>query len=90
MTVAACILDCLAKEVRDHSKTHRRLIVMPATYLSLRDLCQQNVMVEMGAALAKVVAISNLGSCRNIAVSIQWLNFVEGYHFRLLRKRGSQ
>jgi len=31
------------------------------TYLSLRDLCQQEVMDEKGGALAKVVAISNLG-----------------------------
>jgi len=45
-------------------------------YLSLRDLCQQDDRVEMGAALAKVVAISNLEGCRNIAVSIQGLNFV--------------
>ena len=54
--------------------------------LSLRDLCQQEVMDEKGSALAKVVAISILGSCE----SIQWLKFVVGYHFRLLRKRGSQ
>jgi hypothetical protein len=38
--------------------------------LSLRDLCQQDDRVEMGDALAKVAAISNLGSCGNIAVSI--------------------
>ena len=54
--------------------------------LSLRDLCQQDDRDEMGAALAKVAAISILGSCE----SIQWLKFVVGYHFRLLRKRGSQ
>jgi hypothetical protein len=30
-------------------------------YLSLRDLCQQDVMDEKGRDLAKVVAISNLG-----------------------------
>ena len=82
MSVAACILDCLAKEVRDHSKTHRRLIVMPATYLSLRDLCQQEVMDEKGSALAKVAAISNMEGCRNISVSIPRLNFVVGYQFR--------
>ena len=46
MTVAACILDCLAKEVRDHSKTHRGLIVIRTTHLSLRDLCQQDDRVE--------------------------------------------
>ena len=40
------------------------------TNLSLRDLCQQDDRVEMGAALAKVAAISNLGRCENIAVSI--------------------
>jgi hypothetical protein len=45
-------------------------------YLSLRGLCQQDNRVEMGDALAKVAAISNLEGCRNIAVSIQWLNFV--------------
>jgi hypothetical protein len=87
MTVAACILDCLAKEVRDHSKTHRRLIVMPATYLSLRDLCQQEVMDEKGSALATVVAISNLGSCGIIAVSIQRLTFTVRLQFRLLRSQ---
>jgi hypothetical protein len=38
--------------------------------LSLRDLCQQDVMDEKGRDLAKVAAISNLGSCGNIAVSI--------------------
>jgi len=43
-------------------------------YLSLRDLCQQDVMDEKGRDLAKVVAISNLASCRNIAASIHWLN----------------
>jgi len=32
-------------------------------------------MDEKGGALAKVVAISNLGSCENIVVSIQWLHF---------------
>jgi len=37
-------------------------------YLSLRDFCQQVLMDEKGGALAKVVAISNLGSCENIAV----------------------
>jgi hypothetical protein len=51
-------------------------------YLSLRDLCQQDDRVEMGDALAKVAAISNLGSCWNIAVSIPRLNFVVGYQFR--------
>jgi hypothetical protein len=33
-------------------------------YLSLRDLCQQDVMDEKGRDLAKVVAISNLGVAR--------------------------
>jgi len=45
-------------------------------YLSLRDLCQQELMDEKGGALAKVVAISDMGGCKKIAVSIQRLTLV--------------
>ena len=65
MTVTARILDCFAALAM--AETARILACCAALamtvklYLSLRDLCQQELMDKKGGALAKVVAISNLG-----------------------------
>ncbi len=65
MTVTANSVDCFAALAMTESASNLAcftvLTMTENLYLSLRDLCQQDDRVEMGGALAKVVAISNLG-----------------------------